>query len=163
MLVLRFHLHLCFSNSRILLSTSELSVCFSHLTHLNSPTIPLKVWKLIKQFPFSTKQQVCTWGTRIAQCVQWQDYGLDDRVSMFRFPAKSRNFCAVQKVKTGCGAHPTFYSKGNGLLRWGGGAKWPEREADHSPPSIAEVKNERSCTSIPTYNFMACKRTVTPH
>jgi len=33
------------------------------------------------------------------------------------------------------------------------GVKWPERD-DHSPASIAEVKNERSCTSIPPYGFM---------
>ena len=26
--------------------------------------------------------------------------------------------------------------------------KWPKHEADHSPPSIAEVKNECSYTSI---------------
>jgi hypothetical protein len=29
------------------------------------------------------------------------------------------------------------------------GVKWPEREADHSPPSSAEVRNEWSYTSIP--------------
>ena len=28
------------------------------------------------------------------------------------------------------------------------GMKWPKREADHSSPSIAEVKNERSYTTI---------------
>jgi hypothetical protein len=29
------------------------------------------------------------------------------------------------------------------------GVKWPGREADHSPPSSAEVKNAWSYTSIP--------------
>jgi hypothetical protein len=33
--------------------------------------------------------------------------------------------------------------------------KWPEREADHSPPSSAEVKNAWSYISIPQYVFMA--------
>jgi hypothetical protein len=28
-------------------------------------------------------------------------------------------------------------------------AKRPERDADHSPPSVAEVKSEWSCTSAP--------------
>jgi hypothetical protein len=32
----------------------------------------------------------------------------------------------------------------------GTGVKRPGREADHSPPSSAEVKNARSCTSIPS-------------
>jgi hypothetical protein len=35
------------------------------------------------------------------------------------------------------------------------GVKRPGREADHSPPSIAEVKNARSYTSTPQYVFMA--------
>jgi hypothetical protein len=33
--------------------------------------------------------------------------------------------------------------------------KWPEREADHSAPSSAEVKNAWSYTSTPQYVFMA--------
>jgi hypothetical protein len=45
-------------------------------------------------------------------------------------------------------------------LRWAAGAlslgvKRSEREADHSPPSIAEVKNAWSYTSTPQYAFMA--------
>jgi hypothetical protein len=28
--------------------------------------------------------------------------------------------------------------------------KWPGREADYSPPSGADVKNEWNCTSLPT-------------
>jgi hypothetical protein len=35
------------------------------------------------------------------------------------------------------------------------GVKRPGNEADHSPPSSAEVKNEWSCTSTPQYVFMA--------
>jgi hypothetical protein len=35
------------------------------------------------------------------------------------------------------------------------GVKRPEREADHSPPSNAEVKNAWSYTSTPHYVFMA--------
>jgi hypothetical protein len=35
------------------------------------------------------------------------------------------------------------------------GVKWPGREADHSPPSSAEVKNAWSYTSTPPYTFMA--------
>ena len=35
-------------------------------------------------------------------------------------------------------------------------------EANHSPPSSAEVKNERSCTSTPPYAFIACTGTLSP-
>lgn len=34
--------------------------------------------------------------------------------------------------------------------------KWPGHEADHLPSFSTEVKNERSCTSIPTCAFMVC-------
>jgi hypothetical protein len=34
------------------------------------------------------------------------------------------------------------------------GVKWPGREADHSPPSSAKVKNAWSYTSTPQYAFM---------
>jgi hypothetical protein len=36
------------------------------------------------------------------------------------------------------------------------GVKRPGREADHSLPSSAEVKNAWSCTSSPQYAFMEC-------
>jgi hypothetical protein len=42
--------------------------------------------------------------------------------------------------KTGSGAHPTSCSVITGVAS--PGMKWPGREADHSPPSISEVKNE---------------------
>jgi hypothetical protein len=35
------------------------------------------------------------------------------------------------------------------------GVKRPGREADHSPPSIAEFKNAWSYTSTPQYAFMS--------
>jgi hypothetical protein len=35
------------------------------------------------------------------------------------------------------------------------GEKLPTREADHSPPTIAEDKNEWIYTSTPPYVFMA--------
>jgi hypothetical protein len=38
------------------------------------------------------------------------------------------------------------------------GVKRPWREADHSPPSSAEVKNEWSYTPTAPYAFVACNR-----
>jgi hypothetical protein len=35
-----------------------------------------------------------------------------------------------------------------------------EREADHLPPSTAQIKNEWKCISTPQYGFMACTRTT---
>ena len=37
----------------------------------------------------------------------------------------------------------------------------PGRGAGHSPPG-ADVKNERSCTSVTSYTFMACRR-ISPY
>jgi hypothetical protein len=33
-------------------------------------------------------------------------------------PDRDKKFVSSQKVETGSGTHPTFYSKGNGLLHW---------------------------------------------
>jgi hypothetical protein len=49
----------------------------------------------------------------------------------------SSNFC----IQTGSGAHPASYTVGTGGSFPGGKAR-PGRDADHSPPSSAEVKKE---------------------
>jgi hypothetical protein len=65
-------------------------------------------------------------------------YGLDDRGSRVRFWAGAGNFCLHHRVKNGSGAHPAFYPMGTrGSFP---GVKLPGREADHSLPSSAEVK-----------------------
>jgi hypothetical protein len=70
-------------------------------------------------------------------------YGLDDRAIEVRSQTQkdfSSNIC----VQTGSGAHPSSCTMGTG----GGGGSPPrvkrgrDRDADHSPPSNAEVKNE---------------------
>jgi hypothetical protein len=61
------------------------------------------------------------------------DYGLDGRGSILdRDRIFSPSFC----VHTGSGAHPASYPMGTG------GKARPRRDADHSPPSSAEVKYE---------------------
>jgi hypothetical protein len=64
-------------------------------------------------------------------------YGLDDRGIGVRVPVKS-DFLHV--VQTGSGAYSAFYLTGSrgGVLS--PGATQPGREADHSPPTSAEVK-----------------------
>jgi hypothetical protein len=61
------------------------------------------------------------------------DYGLDDRGSI---PDRG-SLC----VQTGSGAHPASCPMRTGGSDPGGKAR-PGRDADHSPSSIAEVKNE---------------------
>jgi hypothetical protein len=66
-------------------------------------------------------------------------YGLYDRVYRVRFPAGAGNFSLHHRVQNGSGAHPAS------SIQWVPGAlspgvKRPEREAEHLPPSSAEVK-----------------------
>jgi hypothetical protein len=60
-------------------------------------------------------------------------YVLDDRGSRVRFPTGAENFSIHHRVQNGSGAH-----RGPRALPLG--VKRPGREADHSPPSSAEVK-----------------------
>jgi hypothetical protein len=65
-------------------------------------------------------------------------HGLDDRGSRVRFPAGAGNFSLHHRLQNGSGAHPVSYTMGTrGSFP---GVKRPGREADHSPPSSAEVK-----------------------
>jgi hypothetical protein len=64
-----------------------------------------------------------------------------------RFPAGAGTFSLRHKVQNGSGDHPASYPVGTG-----GGVsffrvKRPGREADHSPPSSAEVKTAWSYSS----------------
>jgi hypothetical protein len=56
-------------------------------------------------------------------------------------------------VHTSSGAHPASYPVGTG--GFSPGVKQLEREADHSPPTSAEVKKMWIYTSTPPYAFMA--------
>jgi hypothetical protein len=65
-------------------------------------------------------------------------YGVDDQGSRVRFLAGAGNFSLHHRVQNGSGAHPASYPMGiRGPFP---GGKAPEREADHSSPSSAEVK-----------------------
>jgi hypothetical protein len=65
-------------------------------------------------------------------------YGLDDLGSRIRFPAGAGNFSLHHRVQNGAGAHPPSYPMGTRGLSLG--VKRQGREADHLPPSGAEVK-----------------------
>jgi hypothetical protein len=65
-------------------------------------------------------------------------YELDDQGSRVRFLAGAGNFSLYHRVQNGCGAHPASYPMVPGALSLR--VKRPGREADHSPPSSAEVE-----------------------
>jgi hypothetical protein len=69
------------------------------------------------------------------------DYGLDDRAIVGRSPAGAEDFSSSLCVQTGSGAHPASCTMGSGGPFSGGKAR-PGRDADHPPPSSAEVVNE---------------------
>jgi hypothetical protein len=69
------------------------------------------------------------------------DYGLDNRAIDVRSPTGAQDFSSSPCVQTGSGTHPASCSMGTGGPFPGGKAR-PGRDADHSPPSSAEVENE---------------------
>jgi hypothetical protein len=80
----------------------------------------------------------------IAHSVQRLGYGLDDQGSRVRFSAGAGNFfflpTTASRTALGPSRPPIQWETGPLSL----GVKRPGREADHSPPSSAEVKNARS-------------------
>jgi hypothetical protein len=69
------------------------------------------------------------------------DYGLDDREIGVRSSVGAKSFSSILCVQNGSGAHPASCPMGSGVLSTGVKAR-PRRDADHSPPSSAEVVNE---------------------
>jgi hypothetical protein len=65
------------------------------------------------------------------------DYGLDDRGSI---PGRGKGFFLQPVCPDRLGAHPASSTMGTGGPFPGGKAR-PGRDADHSPPSSAEVVN----------------------
>jgi hypothetical protein len=60
-------------------------------------------------------------------------YGLDDRAIEVRSPAGAKDFFSNLCVQTASGAYPASCTMGTG------GKARSGRDADHSPPSSAEV------------------------
>jgi hypothetical protein len=77
----------------------------------------------------------------LVTCTLLSDYGMDDRAKDVRSPTGAEDFSSSPGVQTGSGDHPASYPMGIGGPFPGGKAR-PGRDADHSPPSSAEVKNE---------------------
>jgi hypothetical protein len=58
-----------------------------------------------------------------------------------RSPAGAKDFFSILCVQTCSEAHPAFCTMGTGGPLPGGKAR-PGRDADHSPPSSAEIVNK---------------------
>jgi hypothetical protein len=71
-------------------------------------------------------------------------YGLEDR--------RVKEFSLLHVLQTGSGVHPTSYAMGTGAHY--PGVKWLGREADHSPPASAEIKEMWIYSLTPPYTFM---------
>jgi hypothetical protein len=69
------------------------------------------------------------------------DYGLDARAIGVRSLAGAKDFSSNLCVQTGSEAHPASCLMGTGGPFPGGKGR-SGRDADHSPPSSAEVRNE---------------------
>jgi hypothetical protein len=76
--------------------------------------------------------------SRVAQSVQCLT---TDWPAGVRSPTEAEDFSSNLCVQTGSGAHPPSYTVGTGGS-FPGGKERPGRDADHSPPSSAEVKKE---------------------
>jgi hypothetical protein len=74
-------------------------------------------------------------------------YGLDNRGSRVRFPARAEIFFFTTVSRTALGPTQPPIQWVQGALSLG--VKRPGREADHSPPSSAGVNNTWSYTSTP--------------
>jgi hypothetical protein len=91
------------------------------------------------------------WGSQVHGTLIWHcgssvsvvsDYGLDDREIEVRSPTGAEDFSSSPCIQTGSGAHPASCPMGTGGPFPGGKAR-PGRDANHSPPSSAEVKYEQ--------------------
>jgi hypothetical protein len=68
------------------------------------------------------------------------DYGLDDRAIEVRSSVEANDFSSNLCVQISSGAHPASCTMGTGDPFPGDKGR-PGRDADHSPPSSAEIKN----------------------
>jgi hypothetical protein len=80
-------------------------------------------------------------GSRVSSGSIVSDYGLDDRAIWVRSPTGAKDFSSSLCVQTGSGAHPASSPMDTGGPIPGGKVR-QGRDADHSPPSSAEVVNE---------------------
>jgi hypothetical protein len=143
------------------LTDEALSTRASYRCHLNLMTLMLReeyiFWSILlcNFLHYLVRSTSSSLGPNIlstlfserAVIAQWYSSGLRAGWSEVRVPAVAGNFSLHHRVQNGSEALPSSYPMGTGALSLG--VKRPGREANHSPPSSAEVKNAWSCTSTP--------------
>jgi hypothetical protein len=95
-------------------------------------------------------------GAAVAQAVQCLTMGWTIGV---RSLTGAEDFSSSPCIQTGSGAHPASWPMDTGGPFPGGKAR-PGRDADHSPPSSAEVKNKLELYLLPPNASMACSGTA---
>jgi hypothetical protein len=103
--------------------------------------LKLKIWYRLQQSRKPADAHTIYISLRVSSGSIVSSYGLDDRAIGVRSPVGSKDFSSSLCVQTGSGAHPASCTMGTGGPFSGGKAR-PGRDADHSPPSSAEVVNE---------------------
>jgi hypothetical protein len=94
----------------------------------------------------------CHTRARVADCVQWLGYGLNNRGNMVQCLAGAKYFFSSPKYADGSESLPASCAVvGEVALS---GVKRLEREADRSPPSSTAVENDWIYSSIPPIYLM---------
>jgi hypothetical protein len=75
----------------------------------------------------------------LGQLSQYSNQTVPGHPRTYSILSNERNFALLQSVMVSCGAHPASCSIGTGGIYQG--IKWPERDADHTPPSSDKVNN----------------------
>jgi hypothetical protein len=101
--------------------------------------LPSKHNATLKAYRVDRQRLLATQRSRVAQSVQCLT---TDGTAGVRSPTEAEGFSCSLCVQTGYGAHPAPCTMGTGGSFPGGKAR-PGRDADHSPPSSAEVKKEQ--------------------
>jgi hypothetical protein len=106
--IFQIHFNIIFK----MVSALRIHVCISHLTvtlHTTpiSPFFLVKIFSSLRSLILTLSMQNCDTSVVIAL-----GYGLDDRGSRVRFPARAGNFSLYHGVQTGSGAHPASYPMG---------------------------------------------------
>jgi hypothetical protein len=128
---------------------NELFNCSKNSSH-NQATLLKTNFNSILPFGFSLPK----WREpgQLSRYSDWLRAGRPGGVAV-KSPGRVKKFSLLHTVQTGSGVHPTSYKIGTGGSYLG--VKRQGREADHSPPTSAEVKKMWNYTSPPLYVFMA--------
>jgi hypothetical protein len=110
-----------------------------HCTDREPPAIVWRLWEYMVS-TFLLFLYIILYA-RVAQSLQCLGTGWTTGRSRFDPRQRRQDSSSSLCVQTDSGAHPAFCTMGTGGPILGGKAR-PRHDADHSPPSTAEVKNE---------------------